>query len=157
VKYLGIFWAILMFVGIPIWYTLQLFYEFEPPNKITTISFIVVIFITSFWNVFRRNHEFMLFPQILKMLLAVYVTIFGFASIYKYAGLHHGADLITHQSIDALYFSIVTWTTLGYGDLQPTESIKLLAALEAMLGTLFIPLLLAAIIFALQSNKSHNK
>jgi hypothetical protein len=157
VKYFGMFWAFLFFVGMPISYTLQLFYDFEPPHKGTTILFIVVIFITSFWNVFKRNHNFMVFPQILKMLLAVYATIFGFASMYKYAGLLHGADEITHQSIDALYFSIVTWTTLGYGDLQPTESIKLLAALEAMLGTLFIPLLLAAIIFALQSNQSHNQ
>jgi len=157
VKYLGIFWALLMFVGMPISYTLQLFYGLEPLHKSATILFIVVIFTTSFWNVFKKNHEYRVFPQFLKMLLAVYVTITGFASIYKFSGLINGSNEITHHPIDALYFSLVTWTTLGYGDLHPTEPVRLLAALEAMLGTLFIPLLLAAIIFTLQSNQSHNK
>jgi hypothetical protein len=146
-----------MFVFMPISLTTNLFYGVETPNNSITIICMFVIFITSFWTVFRNNHEYMILPEILKMLLSVYVTIIGFASIYKDAGLLHGANEITHQSIDALYFSLVTWTTLGYGDLQPTESIKLLAALEAMLGTLFIPLLLAAIIFALQSNQSRNQ
>lgn len=147
-------WLVLIFVGLAVGYTLQLYYGLEPPRTCSTILFVVIVFISSFWNVFTKHHEHKVLPQIFKMLLVVYVTIVSFASIYKHAGLVHGTDEITHGSLDALYFSLVTWTTLGYGDLQPTESIKLLAAFEALLGTLFIPLLIAAIIFTLQSNQS---
>lgn len=155
-KIFGVVWGLVVFIGLPLGYTFILFFGVEPPNKFAIVFFVISIFVTSFENVFKRHHEFLIFPQILKMLLAIYVTIFGFASIYKSEGLIQAGN-ITHKSIDALYFSIVTWTTLGYGDLQPAESIKLLAALEALLGTLFIPLLLAAIIFTLQLGELHSK
>lgn len=35
----------------------------------------------------------------------------------------------------SLYFSVVTFTTLGYGDITPSGSAKLLAALEAFIGS----------------------
>jgi hypothetical protein len=152
---IGRVWGFLFFIGVPLGYTLPLFFEVEPPNKFITVFFVISIFVTSFENVFKRHREFLIYPQILKMLVAIYVTIFGFACIYKSEGLIQAGN-ITHKSIDALYFSIVTWTTLGYGDLQPIESIKLLAALEALLGTLFIPLLLATIIFIFQLGESHS-
>ena len=61
-----------------------------------------------------------------------------FAISYMQVGLsgQHGPI-----SLDtALYFSIVTWTTLGYGDLQPTESLRLFAASEALIGYLYLSL-----------------
>jgi hypothetical protein len=148
-------WMVVFFIGIPIGFTFNLFYGVDPLNKFVFVFSIISIFVTSFENIFKRNHELIIFPQVLKMLLAVYVTIFGFASIYKTEGLIQASN-ITHKPTDALYFSIVTWTTLGYGDLLPTESIRLIAALEALLGTLFMPLLLAAIIFILQLNMNQS-
>lgn len=50
----------------------------------------------------------------------------------------------------ALYFSTVTWTTLGYGDFQPAADLLLLAAFQAVLGCGFLGLLVgigAAAIF----------
>ena len=83
------------------------------------------------------------------MFLAIYVTIFAFATLYQRAGILYGQE-ISFSPVDALYFSVVTWTTLGYGDFQPTESLRLLAALQALLGTFFIPILIAAVLFSLQ-------
>jgi len=40
-----------------------------------------------------------------------------------------------------LYFSIVTFTTLGYGDMQPLPSMRLYTSLEAMLGYAYLGLL----------------
>ncbi len=45
-----------------------------------------------------------------------------------------GEAILTHDWWDSLYFSVVTFTTLGYGDLHPTESLRLLAAGEALAG-----------------------
>jgi hypothetical protein len=40
-----------------------------------------------------------------------------------------------------LYFSIVTWTTLGYGDFTPPAAIRMIAAIQAMLGYIFLGIL----------------
>ena len=39
-----------------------------------------------------------------------------------------------------LYFAIVTWTTLGYGDISPPDGLQLLAAFEAFLGYAYLGL-----------------
>jgi Ion channel len=66
------------------------------------------------------------------------VLLFIFAGLYRGYGLNAGTNLISmlNDGEGALYFSIVTWTTLGYGDLVPPSDIRLIAALEALMGNL---------------------
>ncbi len=45
-----------------------------------------------------------------------------------------------------VYFSAVTFSTVGYGDFQPTPRMRLIAALEAVFGFLFFGLLAGAAI-----------
>jgi hypothetical protein len=49
-----------------------------------------------------------------------------------------GEIMISDNKIDstlsALYFSVVTWTTLGYGDIKPSPKSQIYAATEAILG-----------------------
>ena len=50
------------------------------------------------------------------------------------------------KTVSVAYFSVVTITTLGYGDILPkTDIAMLLAASESVLGVLFIGLFLNAI------------
>ena len=57
--------------------------------------------------------------------------------------LPEGGDLDTQM----LYFSIVTVTTVGYGDITPATSIaQICAALEAALGTFYIAILIGRIV-----------
>ena len=45
---------------------------------------------------------------------------------------------------ELLYFSLVTMTTLGYGDITPVGSMpRVLAASEAVIGQLFVAILIA--------------
>lgn len=44
-----------------------------------------------------------------------------------------------------LYFSVVTFTTLGYGDFRPIGTIKVLASIEALLGIFLIALFIFAL------------
>src|SRR4051812_16054276 len=56
-------------------------------------------------------------------LLSLISIIVAFASIYRYFGIVQASNLaINHDPRDCLYFSAVTWTTLGYGDFYPTPS-----------------------------------
>ena len=51
------------------------------------------------------------------------------------------------QLSDVVYFSYVTLTTLGYGDISPTISIvRALATLEAILGQMFLAILIARLV-----------
>ena len=66
------------------------------------------------------------------------VVILAFAGIYQGHGINEGSKLIQLNSDEhywtSLYFSIVTWTTLGYGDFVPPHDLRLVAACEALLG-----------------------
>ncbi|MCC1498321.1 potassium channel family protein, partial [Alcanivorax sp. 1008] len=118
--------------------------------------FVFSVFLTSFHNVFTRRQELHLWPQFGKMLLAMYVCIIGFAAHYLHLGIMYSGDIV-HEPAASLYFSVVTWTTLGYGDFQPAEAVRGLAASQVLLGTLFMPLLLAAFISVIQDKSGDNK
>ena len=68
--------------------------------------------------------------------------VLTFAGIYRGFGLENKASATWDT---ALYFSIVTWTTLGYGDVSPSTEIRLIAASEAALGYVFLGLIIALI------------
>jgi len=63
--------------------------------------------------------------------------VFVFAGIYRGHGLMDDGELVRNE-VTALYFSIVTWTTLGYGDVTPPKDIRLVAALETIIGYIFL-------------------
>lgn len=77
-------------------------------------------------------------------------TILIFAGIYRGFGLDLGhldsSGISTISAVDwdtSLYFSIVTWTTLGYGDIKPPEAIRLVAATQAILGYMYLGLIVS--------------
>ena len=53
-----------------------------------------------------------------------------------------------------LYFSAVTFSTVGYGDFQPIPRMRLLAALESVIGFLFFGLLAGAAIDTISRSKT---
>nr|WP_284145035.1 MULTISPECIES: ion channel [Vibrio] len=73
-------------------------------------------------------------------------TISTFSVIYEMEGIVCNGELVKN-TYESFYFSIVTWTTLGYGDCLPTEGIRHIAAIEALFGyimmAIFMSLLLA--------------
>lgn len=46
---------------------------------------------------------------------------------------------------DALYYSVVTWTSLGYADLVPTEEMRVVTAVQAITGYLYLGLLVSVL------------
>jgi len=81
----------------------------------------------------KRGKEY---KEIRVIRLSFYVLIVFFASIlealvWAISYYNLGATTSMEQS---LYFSIVTFTTLGYGDITLSESYRLLASLQAANG-----------------------
>jgi hypothetical protein len=67
---------------------------------------------------------------------------------FNFAGEHPST---TDEQSQLLYYSYVTLTTLGYGDVTPSsEGARMLAALQAVLGQLFVAIMVARLV-ALQT------
>ena len=96
--------------------------------------------------------------------------VFGAVNVYLLIGVtfamaHWAQTLLVPGSIsglnsgsefgDTLYYSFVTLTTLGYGDISPvSDNARMLAVFEAVLGQLYIAVLLARLVAVHISSKT---
>ena len=66
-------------------------------------------------------------------------------------------DIWRHHVEDALYFSYVTLTTLGYGDISPAEPFsRVVVYLEAIIGVFYMAIVVASLIGAHKSQAPPN-
>jgi hypothetical protein len=76
------------------------------------------------------------------VLLMHLVEIALFALAFRLAVLHPDSGSIVGQHdgsvLDWLYFSAITYTTVGYGDVAPIGGLRLIAAIESLLGLVLI-------------------
>lgn len=91
-------------------------------------------------------------PKFFGLLFFVTIVVFG-GLYYVNASSFNGIGSLG----EALYFSIVTITTLGFGDVAPSDGTgRLLVCLEAVVGVIIVGLFLNAI-SARQAAKVHQK
>ena len=79
--------------------------------------------------------------------------ILTFAAMYRAIWLFSNGKPVEVEFPTALYFSIVTWTTLGYGDFAPPPEIRLIAAFEAGAGLIFFGLLIGVAVALITKEK----
>lgn len=101
---------------------------------------------------------------VLGILFAIFYTLLASFSpdIFQYtAAATPSFQLFPHPSFftDALYFSFITLSTLGYGDWVPIFGpVKMIASLEAIIGQLFIAILIARLVsMSTQYKTDHGK
>jgi hypothetical protein len=112
----------------------------EMYDVFTMLVLTVPVFSFAVWKGIVRNEYPSTIEKILviAMVISIICTItMGYALAYRYIGLIDG-EKVTHEPITCLYFSIVTWTTLGYGDVRPSPDARLLAASEAVVGYMWM-------------------
>ena len=89
------------------------------------------------------------------------VIIFAFRGMYADFGIicpsyaQNCVDGHTKEFFDTLYFSMVTWTTLGYGDFQPHQDARLIASTQALIGYVYMGLFVGVIFqwFSIKDNE----
>lgn len=85
----------------------------------------------------------------LRVLVTSLVIILSWATMYQCMGIHYnlssGKDALELFETN-VYFSVVTFTTLGYGDFSPPDNGRLLASFQAMLGLFMTSLFLVTFV-----------
>jgi hypothetical protein len=87
------------------------------------------------------------------LLAVVWALLFRALEIWSPGSFTLADDSYVYTEL--LYFSLVTITTLGYGDISPVAPFaRIGAGVEATMGTLYIAILVARIVGALAGRKS---
>lgn len=132
---------------------LHLTFVYGQPMTMMPWIFIILlahwIFVTEVADAPRRKTSagmgagLMYFAGFLGALVATY------GKIFSDIGLHDSAlsRPETHELATGIYFSVVTWTTVGYGDVTATlPAARFFAAAEALNGYLVLALFIAALV-----------
>jgi hypothetical protein len=69
-----------------------------------------------------------------------------YAYLFFQAGLIRDGSLIDASPLESLYFSVTTWTTLGYGDFVAPSSHLYLTSMEAINGFVAMAIFIALIV-----------
>ena len=86
------------------------------------------------------------------LLVVVWALLFRALDLWSPGAFALAAD--GDPFTELLYFSLVTITTLGYGDISPVAPFaRISAGLEAAMGTLYIAILIARIVGSLRGRK----
>lgn len=87
----------------------------------------------------------------LRIIFISFFVILFFSLLYFFAGINYSGNIISFSSsnsvidnfqvfLNSLYFSVVTFTTLGYGDITPVGVTKFFVSIEALLGGFILAL-----------------
>jgi hypothetical protein len=89
---------------------------------------------------------------------AAALVLVAFAGCYFWAGFYgqgivptYAISSATSPYLDCLYFSVVTFSSLGYGDFRPVGVSRLLASMEVFVGLAFLGIAIAKLSSARQS------
>jgi len=120
-----------------------------------TCSLLVIAGVTCYYS-----YSYLRAPQFEKLyfyLCMLPLLIRYFALIYKSFGVVtpvSGGVLVKLNWLDSIYFSVVTWTTLGYGDFRPdTDQVKLFVMVEALLGYIYMGVFIGKLLIIGGRNK----
>jgi hypothetical protein len=120
---------------------------------ITALVFFLVVCVGV---VFLSSHKFNPDPMRLALdtVLSISFTVLAFSLLFRAVGFDLTGNCTgPYASRDAVYFSAVTFSTLGYGDFKPCDGARLWAALQAIIGNLHLGLIVGAAFLSIQSTQ----
>ncbi len=90
-----------------------------------------------------KNRQYLI--VVLQSFINVFISIFLYAALYRQHGLIVNGVSRHIDWLEATYFSGVTWTTVGYGDMITPRSLQLIPTIEAINGYLAMAVMMALI------------
>lgn len=111
------------------------------------------LFFSVIWKGVGSNRS--LGDIILVSAIGILFTPIQFSFIFLDRGIYWASDGVRIESLmDSVYFSVVTWTTLGYGDILPSPQAQIFVIIEVLLSPIIMALFIASIVRAIQSRSS---
>ncbi|WP_298260215.1 ion channel [uncultured Litoreibacter sp.] len=123
-----------------------------------SIAFFTIVVIIPVLVIDHRNFTLNKHRLILDILISAFysITVFGF--LYHGLGIEKTANTMDVRTVlDNLYFSAITFSTLGFGDFRPSSSARGYAAIQGLWGNIHLGLLAGAVFYALVQEQEHSK
>jgi voltage-gated potassium channel len=123
--------------------------------QVTFLCYIMRIVYQRLLSVRTVNQEVIYASIALYLLFGICLTLIYYAILILEPSAFGGkiildtsdAHSVSQVLQDLIYFSLVTQTTLGYGDLSPTlDSARIIATFQAILGQLYIAVVVARLV-----------
>ncbi len=123
-------------------------------NQFLLVLVVAMTFLLMNWIVIKDTLRILKSSDPIHNLLKEYfwVLTYGllnipmFASLYYSFGLNQSGTVVTGDWTASIYFSIVTWTTLGYGDLLPVPELRIVAAFQALMGYMYMAIFMGILL-----------
>jgi len=157
--YIALILAIPMFIGI--WSA----YLYQSPKSLVAgqlfaalfIGFVISRLIKFIFNEQEVTKEVIYAAVVVYLLLAMMWTFAYLILDYFYPGSFSIPASRSRDTFQYLYFSFVTITTLGYGDVAPlTHKASSLVILEAVVGQMYLVIVVAWLVGMHVSRRSHS-
>ena len=115
---------------------------------------LAVVGLFSFLRNAREVTETHLFTAVSIYLLLgmLWFSVYCAIDTYQPGSILLGGSLLEHRENQLLYFSLITLSTIGYGDVVPVgPEVRMLAALEGVVGVLYIAITVAILVSAFRA------
>ncbi len=122
------------------------------PSATVINAFIVVLVVlmhrealvrlSALLKIMHSSHNLRLVTAVLGILIAHTAQVWVFATAYFF--MHHAESWGSLQGnfngsfLDCIYFSFSTFTTVGYGDIEPVGALRFLTGIEGLTGLVLI-------------------
>ncbi|WP_193727775.1 potassium channel family protein [Paraburkholderia franconis] len=118
-------------------FVVHLSYSLLSPSSDAILDAVLLFFLALM--VLMTSRRMILIVQLTALGFLLCMAIWTYSDIYMRIGIVDGASNVVVQDREScLYFSIITFTTVGYGDFRPTPDGRMIAATEALTGYVFL-------------------
>lgn len=116
-------------------YVVHLSYSLLSPRSDAILDAVLMFVLAALVLVTSRRT--LLVVQLTALGVLLCMAVWTYSDIYMRIGIIDAASNVVRDRESCLYFSIITFTTVGYGDYRPMLDGRMVAATEALTGYVF--------------------